>query len=102
MIVRTVAVSDPLARANVVDALAGPGAPVGVTACTVDGDRIIASFDSERTSPEFIDDLIAVAMAFVPARHAPIADAAMAARLAARGLRDPELDVHRILETHLP
>ncbi len=100
--VRTVVVSDPLARANVVEALAGPGAPVGVIGCGVDGTTIRVEYDAARTAPELIDALIAVETAYVPARAAEPADSARATLLAARGLDEPALDPTRLIETYLP
>ena len=99
---RTVLLVDPLARANVVDALRGPGGPVGVTEVLEDGPSVTVRFDDAITAPELIDDLIAIESVFVPAaataRDLSIEDAA--ARAAA-GLGDPELDARRILETYL-
>jgi hypothetical protein len=102
ILARTVTVPDPLARANVSAALAGPGGPAGVLDVAADGDIVTVRFDGERTAPDLIDALIAVETAFVPARVAapPGRDAAVAA--AARGLAEPELDASRIIETYLP
>jgi hypothetical protein len=99
---RTVVVPDPFVRANVLEALAGPGAPAGVTSCTADGATIEVLFDSARTAPELIDDLIAIETAFVPALAPVPSDAGAAAAVAARGLAEPALDSSRIIETYLP
>jgi hypothetical protein len=99
---RTVVVPDPFVRANVLEALAGPGAPAGVTSCVADGATLELRFDAERTSPNLIDDLIAIEMAFVPALAPPPDDTSAAAAGAARGLHEPALDRSRIIETYLP
>ena len=99
---RTVVVTDPLARANAVTTLAGPGAPAGVTACRERGDSIELAFDDRRTGAPLIDALVAVATTFVPARVGAVADVAAATAIAARGLNEPELDTSRIIETYLP
>ncbi len=83
-----------------VDALAGDGAPVGVTACTVEGQTVTVTFD-ERTAADVIDDIIAIELSFVPEHGAVPVDLAAAARAAARGLHEPELDAARIIETYL-
>jgi hypothetical protein len=102
ILARTVVVPDPFVRANVLEALAGSGAPAGVTSCTADGATIELHFDSARTAPELIDDLIAIEMAFVPALAPMLTDASAAAAVAARGLDEPALDPSRIIETYLP
>jgi hypothetical protein len=102
ILARTVIVPDPFVRANVLEALAGPGAPVGVTACTADEAAIEVCFDAERTPPELIDDLIAIETAFVPALALVPGDPGAAAAAAARGLDEPALDRSRIIETYLP
>ena len=101
ILVRTVTLPDPLARANVLEALAGAGAPSGITSCTVDGATVVIAFDAERTTPELIDALIAIETAFVPARAAAFTDLAAATAIAARGLQEPTLDASRIIETYL-
>jgi hypothetical protein len=99
---RTVVVHDPFARANVLEALAGPGAPAGVTSCVAAGETIELHFDAQRTPPELIDDLIAIELSLVPALAAVPGDATAAAAGAARGLDEPALDRSRIIETYLP
>ena len=99
---RTVVVPDPFVRANVLEALAGPGAPAGVTSCTAAGETIELRFDAERTSPDLIDELIAIELALVPALAPLPADASASAAGAARGLAEPALDRSRIIETYLP
>jgi hypothetical protein len=98
---RTIVVPDPFVRANVLEALAGPGAPAGVTSCTADGAVIALHFDSARTPPELIDDLIAIETAFVPGLAPAAGNASAAAAAAARGLDEPALDPSRIIETYL-
>ena len=100
-VIRTVVAADPAVRANLLAALAGPGAPVGVVSCFEREDVVTVSFDDEITRPELIDDLITIESHFVPVPESkPIGDEE-AAHLAAAGLADPELDASRILERHL-
>jgi hypothetical protein len=100
-VVRTVVAADPAVRANILAALAGPGAPAGIASCFERDDVVSVSFDDEITRPELIDDLITIESTFVaPAENEPLDDEE-AARLAAVGLADPELDASRILERHL-
>jgi len=88
-------------RANLVEAFGGAGAPAGVVACFERDDVVTISFDDEVTRPELIDDLITIETHFVPdAASEPLTDE-QAARLAAVGLADPELDAERIIERHL-
>ena len=98
---RTVAIADPLARANVVEALSGSGSPAGVLDVRDDGGAVSVRFDDAVTAGELIDDLIAIESVFVPAKTARELDAQEAAALAAAGLGDPELDASRIIETYL-
>jgi len=102
IVARTVVVPDSFARANVLEALAGPGAPAGVTSCVAAGETIELRFDAERTPPELIDDLIAIELTFIPALAPLPGDASAAAEGAARGLDEPALDRSRIIETYLP
>jgi hypothetical protein len=101
IVTRTVNVADPLARANVLDALRGPGGPVGVLDVGEEGATLTVRFDDAVTEAELIDDLVAIESVFVPARSQ--ADLALdeAAAIAAAGLGDPELDATRIIETYL-
>ncbi len=99
-VIRTVVAADPAVRANLLAALAGPGAPVGIVSCFEREDVVTVSFDDDVTSPELIDDLITIESHFVPASGEPVDDEE-AARLASVGLADPELDASRILERHL-
>jgi hypothetical protein len=102
IVTRTVSLVDPLARANVADALRGPGGPVGVIDVAEDGSVVTVRFDDAVTEAGLIDDLVAIESVFVPARTDR--DLAMdeAAAIAAAGLGDPELDVTRIIETYVP
>jgi hypothetical protein len=102
ILARTVIIPDAFAHANVLAALAGPGAPTGITSCVADGPSIVVAFDGDRTAPELIDALIDVARDFVPAHAAQQHDPARAAAVAARGLHEPGLDAARIIETYLP
>jgi hypothetical protein len=101
-VVRTIVTADPAVRANLVSALAGPGAPAGVMSCFERDDCVTVSFDDAITRPELIDDLITIESCFVPAAvEAVPMDDAEAAHLASVGLADPELDASRVLERHL-
>jgi hypothetical protein len=100
-VVRTVVAADPAVRANLLAALAGPGAPAGVVSCFERDDLVTVSFDDAVTQPELIDDLITIESHFVPPAVAEPLDDEAAAHLASVGLADPELDASRILERHL-
>ena len=99
--VRTVVAAAPAVRANLLSALAGPGAPAGIASCFERDDLVTVSFDDEVTAPELIDDLITIESHFVPPAESAPLDDERAAHLAAVGLADPELDASRILERHL-
>ncbi len=101
IVTRTVDLADPLARANVVDALRGPGAPVGVLDLAETGSAITVRFDDAVTAAELIDDLIAIESILVPARSDRELSIEEASAIAAAGLGDPELDASRVLETYL-
>jgi hypothetical protein len=100
-VVRTVFASDPAVRANLLAALAGPGAPAGIVSCFERDDVVTVSFDDDVTRTELIDDLITIETHFVPAAESEPLDDEEAAHLAAVGLADPELDASRVLERHL-
>ncbi|GAC1592994.1 MAG: hypothetical protein NVS3B28_22450 [Candidatus Velthaea sp.] len=102
IIERTAAIADPFARANACDALDGAGRPAGVIDVALRGDEVSVRFDDSITAPELIDDLLAVAIAFVPQRAAPIGDIALAAARVARGVGDPDIDAGRVIETYVP
>ena len=59
-VIRTVVAADPAVRANLLAALAGPGAPAGIVSCFERDDVVTVSFDDEVTRPELIDDLITI------------------------------------------
>jgi hypothetical protein len=101
IVTRTVNLADPLARANVVDALGGPGGPVGVLEVAQNGPAVTVRFDDAVTAPELIDDLVAIESVFVPARSPQELALDEAAAIAAAGLGDPELDATRIIEAYL-
>jgi hypothetical protein len=101
IVTRTVNLADPLARANVVEALRGPGAPVGVMAVDEDGPAVTVRFDDAVTAADLIDDLVAIESVFVPDRTERELDLDRAAAIAAAGLGDPELDATRVLEAYL-
>ena len=98
---RTVALTDPLARANVADALRGPGGPAGVLDVSEAGHELAIRFDDAISPAELIDDLIAIESVFVPARSERELSTDEAAAMAAVGLADPELDGTRIVERYL-
>jgi hypothetical protein len=100
-VVRTVISADPAVRANLLAALAGPGAPAGIVACFERDDIVTVRFDDDVTSSELIDDVITIETHFVPSTDNVPCDDEEAAHLAAVGLGDPELDAARILERHL-
>jgi hypothetical protein len=100
-VVRTVVAADPAVRANLVAALAGPGAPAGIMSCFERDDVVTVSFDDAITRTELIDDLITIETHFVPNAENDPFDDEEAAHLASVGLADPELDASRILERHL-
>ena len=101
IVTRTVNLADPLARANVVEALRGPGGPVGVMTVDEDGPAITVRFDDAVTAPDLIDDLVAIESVFVPDRTERELELDEAAAIAAAGLGDPELDAARVLEGYL-
>jgi hypothetical protein len=101
IVTRTVSLADPLARANVADALRGPGGPVGVIDVAENGPTVTVRFDDAVTSPDLIDDLVAIESVFVPARTDRDLAFDEAAAIAAAGLGDPELDATRIIEMYL-
>lgn len=98
---RTVSLADPLVRANVADALGGPGGPVGVVELAENGTVLTVRFDDAVTAPAVIDDLIAIESVFVPDRTERELALAEAAEIAAAGLGDPEIDGTRVIETYL-
>jgi len=101
IVTRTVNLADPLARANVVEALQGPGGPVGVIDLAENGTAVTVRFDDAVTAPDIIDDLIVIESVFVPGRSERELALDEAAAIAAAGLGDPELDVTRIIETYV-
>jgi hypothetical protein len=101
LVVRTVVAADSAVRANLVAALAGPGAPVGIVSCFERDDIVTVSFDDEITRTELIDDLITIETHFVATAENEPFDDEEAVRLASVGLADPELDASRVLERHL-
>lgn len=101
IVARTVLLADPLARANVVEALGGPGGPVGVIDVVEDAGVVTVRFDDAVTEPDLIDDLVAIESIFVPARVTRDFTVDEAAAIAAAGLGDPELDASRAIETYV-
>ncbi len=98
---RTVTLVDPLARANVLDALRGPGGPAGVLEAAAEGPRLTVRFDDAISPADLVDDLIAIESVFVPARSERELSRDEAAAIASVGLADPELDGTRVIETYL-
>ena len=83
-------------------ALGGPGRPLGIRLCEPVEGGIILEWDLERTSAEMILDLIDIEIARFTARRVnelltPL-PLAWSARIAADGLRAPEIAPDRILE----
>jgi hypothetical protein len=101
IVTRTVSLADPLARANVVDALGGPGGPVGVIDVGEEGPLVTVRFDDAVTAADLIDDLVAIESVLVPAKTERDLALDEAAAIAAAGLGDPELDASRVIETYL-
>ena len=101
IVTRTVDLTDPLARANVVDALRGPGGPAGVTDVRESGTRVTVLFDDAISAADLIDDLVAIESVFVPEQTDRELEVDEAAAIAAAGLGDPQLDATRIIETYL-
>ncbi len=82
-----------------VEALRGPGAPAGIVACEAEGRTLTIAYDDALTSPALVRHLIEIEC---ETADAPLPGGlAELARLAARGLRDPQLDERRIIEWHL-
>ena len=100
IVVRTVVNPDPAARRNLVAALTGPGAPVGVQSCVERDDLVSVTFDDAVTRSEVIDDLITIETHFVATDRGALDDDE-AARLAGIGLDEPDLDARRILERYV-
>ena len=100
-VVRTVVAGDPAVRANLLAALAGPGAPAGIVSCFERNDVVTVSFDDAITRCELIDDLITIETHFVPTAENEPFDGEEAPRLAHVGLADAELDASRTLERHM-
>ena len=101
IVTRTVNLADPLARANVVEALRGPGGPVGVMTVDEDGPAVTVRFDDAVTASDLIDDLVAIESVFVPARSDRELAIDEAAAIAAAGLGDPGIDATRVIEAYL-
>jgi len=101
IVTRTVNLADPLARANVVEALRGPGGPVGVVTVDEDGPAVTVQFDDAVTAADLIDDLVAIESVFVPDRTPRELELDEAAAIAAAGLGDPELDGTRVIEAYI-
>ncbi len=100
-VIRTVVVPDSAVRSNLVAAFTGAGAPAGVVSCVEHDDLVRVTFDDAVSAAELIDDLITIETHFVAAAGAGPPDDEEAARLAAVGLADPDLDASRILERQL-
>jgi hypothetical protein len=101
IVVRTIVTADPAIRANVIEALSGPGAPAGIVACFERDDVVSVRFDDAVTPAELIDDLITIESHFVPGPSTWDPSDDETARLAAVGLADPDIDANRILERNL-
>ncbi|MDE2482400.1 MAG: hypothetical protein KGN02_09450 [bacterium] len=94
--------SSPEALPGLLHALGGPGRPAGVTACEPLRDGVLVEWDFERTTHEIVLGLIDVELARVRAGRrtellAPLPLRAWT-RIAAAGLRAPEIGPERVLE----
>jgi hypothetical protein len=98
------AVSPAVAEAlpHLCDALGGPGRPAGVLGCRRNGDAAVIEWDPAVTAPSVVLGLIDVELRrFESGRTAQLLSpipAALAANLAACGLRAPQIEPGRILE----
>lgn len=98
------AVSPAVAEAlpHLCDALGGPGRPAGVLGCRRNGDAAVVEWNPAITAPSVILGLIDVELRrFSSGRTARLLSpipAAIAAKLAASGLRAPQIEPARILE----
>jgi hypothetical protein len=101
IVTRSVTLPEPLARANVAEALRGPGGPVGVLDVAESGPTLTVRFDDAVTVPELIDDLVAIESVFVSARSKRELALEEAVAIAAAGLGDSQLDPTRVIETYL-
>lgn len=102
------AVSPAVAEAlqHLCDALGGPGRPAGVFGCRRIGDAAVVEWDPEITAPCVVLGLIDVELRrFESGRTARLLSpipSALAAKLAASGLRAPQIEPARILELRTP
>lgn len=102
------AVSPAVAEAlpHLCDALGGPGRPAGIIACLRNGDAAIVEWDPEITTASIVLGLVDVELRrFASGRTAELLSpipAALAAKLAAGGLRAPQIEPARILELRMP
>jgi hypothetical protein len=97
--------SAPQALPRLARALGGPGAPDGVLACETEGQAVVLEWDLERTSAALVLGLVDVELARFNAHRAnallsPL-PLAWWTRLAAEGLRAPEVAPERVLEEQL-
>ncbi|HXP92107.1 MAG TPA: hypothetical protein VN905_01435 [Candidatus Binatia bacterium] len=96
----TLAIEDERFGRGVAAALRGPGGPAGIVACEANGRELTIAYDDAMTSSAVVRHLIEVELA---ARDADIpSDLGELARIAARGLDDPQLDERRVIEWHVP
>jgi hypothetical protein len=90
---------------GIVDALAGPGRPAGVTACDLLADGVAVEFAPAVTAPEVVLALVDVELARLRCGRvvellSPLALDAIAA-IAACGLQAPEITADRTIEQRL-
>ncbi len=96
----TLAIEDERFGRGVAAALRGPGGPVGIVACEANGRELMVAYDDTVTASAVVRHLIEVELA---ARDVDIpSDLKEVARIAARGLEDPQLDERRVIEWHVP
>jgi len=97
--------STPEALPAIADALGGAGAPDGVLSCDAVDDAVVVEWDPLRTPASIVYGLIDVELARFHASRVvellvPLSDALLA-RIAAEGLRAPDLRADRLLEFQL-
>ncbi len=91
---------------RLLDALGGSGRPAGVLGCHRGDGAVVVEWDPEITTPSVIMGLIDVELRRFESGRAAVLlspiSAAVAAKIAACGLRAPEIEPERILELRMP
>lgn len=100
MVVRiALAIDDDDARRDVQDALHGPGGLIGVRNCESRPGELVVTLDDAVTSPELVRYVAQIEQRRRGGATPRTLEAA--ARAAAHGLQDPQLDAERIIERYL-